>query len=125
MCDPESQELRFEMEDGLYSVRLKGFDGMELPPGGILVLRNGMMLGGGPYAYFTGSYSAKNGIFKGELVINQHTPPPSNHVLFNANDIGMGISGSYEGGQADLTGTVVIGKRCLTLQLDLRKLADI
>jgi T3SS negative regulator,GrlR len=113
------------MKDGLYSARLKGFDGLELPLGGVLVLRNGMMLGGGSYSYFTGSYSAKNGIFKGELVFNQHTPPPSNHVLFNGNDVGMGISGTYEGDQAELTGTVVVGKRCLTLQVTLLRLTDL
>ena len=113
------------MEDGLYSVKLKGFDGLDLPPGGVLVLRNGMMMGGGQYSYFTGSYSAKNGIFKGELVINQHTPPPSNHVLFNANEVGMGISGSYDGDQAELTGTALVGKRSLTLHIMLCKLADI
>ena len=114
------------MKDGLYSVRLNGFDGVKVPPGGVLFLRNGMMLGGGPYTYFTGSYSAKDGIFKGELVLNQHTPPPPNHVLFlNANDVGMGISGSYEGDQAELTGTALVGKRSLTLHIMLRKLADI
>ena len=113
------------MEDGLYSVKLKGFDGLDLPAGGVLVLRNGMMMGGGQYSYFTGSYSAKNGIFKGELVLNQHTPPPSNHVLFNANEVGMGISRSYDGDQAQLTGTALVGKRSLTLHLSLRKLADI
>jgi hypothetical protein len=114
------------MKDGLYSVKLKGFDGVDLPAGGVLVLLNGKMIGGGPYSYCTGSYSAKNGIFKGELVLNQHTPPPSNHVLFlNAKDVGMGISGGYEGDQAQLTGTALIGKRSLTLHLSLRKLADI
>ena len=83
------------MKDGLYSVKLKGFDGLDLPAGGVLFLRNGMMMGGGQYSYFTGSYSAENGIFKGELVLNQHTPPPSSHVLFfNGKDVGMGISGS-------------------------------
>jgi hypothetical protein len=113
------------MEDGLYSVGLKGFDGVELPPGGVVVLQNGIILGGGSYAYFTGSYSAKNGIFKGELVLKQHTPPPPNHVLFNANNVGMGISGTYEGDQAELTGTALIGKRSLTLQLTLLRLTDL
>jgi hypothetical protein len=37
----------------------------------------------------------------------------------------MGISGSYEGDQAELTGTALVGKRSLTLHLSLRKLADI
>jgi len=113
------------MKNGLYSANLKGFDGVDLPAGGVLVLLNGRMLGGGSHAYFTGSYSAKNGIFKGELVFGLHTPPPSNHVLFNANEVGMGISGRYEGDQAQLTGTALVGKRSLTLHLSLRKLADI
>jgi hypothetical protein len=113
------------MKDGFYSAKLKGFDGLDLPAGGVLFLRNGKMLGGGSYAYFTGSYSAKNGIFKGELVFNLHTPPPSNHVLFNANEVGMGISGSYDGDQAELTGTALVGKRSLPLRIMLRKLTDI
>jgi T3SS negative regulator,GrlR len=88
----EGLELRFEMKDGLYSFRVKGFDGVDWPPGGVLVLRNGVMLGGGPFTYFTGSYSAKHGIFKGELVVNEHTPPPSSHVFFNAKDAGIGVT---------------------------------
>ena len=37
----------------------------------------------------------------------------------------MGLSGTYEGDQAELTATVLVGKRSLTVQLTLRKLADI
>jgi len=112
------------MKDGLYSVNVKGFDGVDWPPGGIVVLLKGTMLGGGPYTYFTGSYSSRNGAFKGELVLNQHTPPPSGHLFFKGKDIGMGVTGTYEGDQADLTGTALVGKRSLTVQLTLRKLAD-
>jgi hypothetical protein len=112
------------MEDGLYSVKLKGFDGVDWPPGGIAVLRNGAILGGGPYTYYTGSYSFKNGIFKCELVLNRHTPPPLSHVFFNAKDVGIGVSGSYESDRAELTGTALVGKRSLTVHVTLRKLAD-
>ena len=115
----------FEMKDGLYSVSVKGFDGVDWPPGGVVVLLDGVMLGGGPYTYYTGSYSYEEGIFKGELVINQHTPPPSSHLFFNAKDIGMGVTGTYEGDAAELTGTALVGKRSLTVHLTLRKLADI
>jgi len=117
--------VRFEMKDGLYAFRVKGFDGVDWPPGGVLVLRNGVMLGGGPFTYFTGSYTAKDGIFKGELVVNQHTPPPSDHVFFNAKDVGMGISGTYEDDQVELTGTALIGKKSLTLQATLLRLTDL
>jgi len=113
------------MKDGLYSVSVKGFDGVDWPPGGVVVLLNGVMLGGGPYTYYTGSYSAKDGIFKGELVLNQHNSPPPTHVLFNAKDVGIGVTGTYEGDQAELTGTALIGKKSLTLQVTLLKLAEL
>ena len=74
--------------------------------------------------YYIGSYSAEDGIFKGECVLNPHTPPPPSHLYFNEKDIGAGLSGTYEGDQAELTATVLLGKRSLTLQLTLRKLAD-
>ena len=94
-------------------------------PGGVLVLRNGVILGGGPFTYFTGSYSTKHGIFKGELVVNQHTPAPPNHLFFNAKDVGIGISGTYEGDQAELTGTALIGKKSLMLHAALLRLTDL
>ena len=74
--------------------------------------------------YYIGSYSTEDGIFKGECVLNPHTPPPPSHLYFNEKDIGAGLSGTYEGDKAELTATVLLGKRSLTLQLTLRKLAD-
>lgn len=113
------------MRNGLYSATLLGFDGVDWPPGGIVVLRDGTMLGGGPYTYFTGSYRAKEGAFRGELVLNQHTPAPVNHLFFGAKDVGVGITGTYEGDCAKLTGTALIGKKSLSFQMSLRRLADI
>jgi hypothetical protein len=112
------------MKNGLYSVTATGFDGVDWPPTGVVVLRNGVMLGGGPYSYYTGSYSSEDGIFKGECVLNLHTPPPSGHLFSGAENVGMGVSGTYAGDQAELTGTALVGKRSLTVHLILRKLAD-
>jgi len=75
--------------------------------------------------YYVGTYTTKDGFFKGECVLNPHTPPPPSHLYFNAKNIGAGLSGTYEGDQAVLTATVLLGKKSLTLQLTLRKLADI
>ena len=113
------------MKNGLYSIATKGFDGVEWPPGGVFFLRNGVLLGGSSFMYYIGSYSTEDGIFKGECVLNPHAPPPPSHLYFNEKDIGAGFSGTYEGDQAELTATVLLGKRSLTLQLTLRKLADI
>jgi hypothetical protein len=113
------------MKDGLYSITPKGFDGVEWPPGGVVVLRNGAFLGGSSFMYYIGTYSAKDGIFKGESVLRPHTPPPPSHLYYGADNIGSGFTGTYEGDQAELTATVLVGKRCLTLQLILQRLADI
>ena len=110
------------MTPGLYSFRAQGLDGVDWPVGGVAVLQNGMILGGGPHTYFTGSYSSEAGIFKAELLLNQHMPPPPDHLFYNAKDVGIGITGSYEGDQAELTGTALVGKRSLGVQ---RKLAGL
>jgi len=111
------------MNPGLYSIRLKGLDGVDWPVGGVAVLQDGVIAGGGTYTYFTGWYSSQHGIFKAEIVLNQHMPPPSDHVFFNANEVGMGVTGTYENDQAELTGTALVGRRSLGVQVTLRMLA--
>ena len=112
------------MKDGLYSFKVKGFDGVDWPPGGVLVLRNGVMLGGGPFTYFTGSYSPNRVSLRASLwSISTRQPHPI--PFFNAKDVGMGVTGTYEGDQAELTGTALIGKRSLTLQVTLLRLTDL
>jgi len=123
LVDP--RELGLAMKNGLYSVTSKGFDGVDWPPGGVFFLQNGVLLGGGSFMYFVGSYTSKEGIFKGECVANPFTPPPPGHLYFNAKDVGVGFVGTYEGDQAELTATVFLGKRSLTLHATLRKLVDI
>jgi len=113
------------MKNGLYSVSLKGFDGEDWPPGGVAVLLDGVILGGGSYTHYTGSYSFKDGIFKGELVLNQHNFPPPSHVFFNAKNVGIGVSGTYEDDQAELTGIALVGNRSLTLHVTLLRLAEL
>jgi hypothetical protein len=112
------------MKNGLYSVSVNGLDGVDWPPGGVAILRNGLVLGGGPNTYFTGTYSLEKGIFRGELVLNQHTPVSFDHLFFEAQDVGIGVSGSYEADAAELTGTALVRKRSVAVRLTLRKLAD-
>jgi hypothetical protein len=112
------------MKNGLYLAQVKALDGANFPPSGIVILRNGVLLGGGPYMYYTGSYTLKEGYFKGEFILNQHTPAPGGHIFFGAEDVGMGMSGTYRGDEAELSGTALIGKRSVTVQVTLRKLAD-
>ena len=85
------------MKNGLYSVSVKGFDGVDWPPGGVVVLLDGVMLGGGAYTYYTGSYSFKDGIFKAELVLNQHNFPPPRSRVFQRKECGHRCLGHLRG----------------------------
>ena len=67
----------------------------------------------------------EGGYLQGRVCCNPHTPPPASHLYFHAKDVGVGFVGTYEGDQAELTATVLLGKRSLTLHATLRKLADI
>jgi hypothetical protein len=81
-----------KMKNGVYLATTRGFDRVDFPAGGFMFLRNGELLGGGRFMYYIGSYSAKDGIFKGECVVNPHTPPPPDHLFYNARDFGAGLS---------------------------------
>ena len=62
------------MKNGLYSVHIHMLDGVRGRDSGVLILRDGVFLGGGPYFWSTGSYTVGNGTWKGDLRTNQHTP---------------------------------------------------
>ena len=64
------------MKFGLYAITLKGLDGVDWPVAGVAVLQDGVIAGGGTYTYFTGRYSSRDGIFRGELVLNPTQASP-------------------------------------------------
>ena len=64
------------MRNGLYSVHIHMLDGVKGRDSGIIVLRDGKLVGGGPYFWSVGSYSVGDGTWKGELC---HQPA---HAIF-------------------------------------------
>jgi hypothetical protein len=62
------------LPNGLYAVEMKTLDGVNAVATGVAVARDGVVMGGDPYFYYTGTYSCKDGRIKGELVNKQHTP---------------------------------------------------
>jgi hypothetical protein len=113
------------MKNGLYSVHIEMLDGVNEPASGIVILRDGAMYGGGPFLFYTGSYSFNEGHAKGEFILNQHTPyRPGSHHFFHGEDIGVGVSGTYGDDKAELFGTALIGNRSFGIRAVMRKLAD-
>jgi hypothetical protein len=114
------------MRNGLYSVHVHMLDGVRGRDSGVLILRDGTLLGGGPYFWSVGTYTVGNGTWKGELVTNQHTPlaDPFLRTLSNGQEVSSGFSGTFSGDEAEVFGTSLVGTRSLSFRATLKRLAD-
>src|SRR5271165_2926560 len=91
---------------------------------GVVVLRDGSMLGGGSFFYFVGTYSCSGGIWKGELTRQEHTSVPfAVPIVPTAGRIvtaGFTRTNSHEG--AGYEATALVGKRSLRYHANMRLL---
>lgn len=114
------------MNNGLYSVHVTLLDGRVGKGSGVVLFRNGQILGGDAYLFYTGSYTVKDNTFKGELLIRQHTSSPDANPLFGGpSPVGIGVTGTFTDTRAEMTGTALVGKASQIFSATLRKLADI
>jgi hypothetical protein len=119
------------MKNGLYSVHIQMADGVKGRASGIIVLRDGVILGGDPYFWSTGSYTlredtCREGTWKGELVTNQHTPYRGGGArpVFAGREVTTGFTGTYRDGESEVFGTSLVGSRSISFRATLRWLAD-
>ncbi|MGY8705090.1 GrlR family regulatory protein [Bradyrhizobium sp. 18BD] len=125
------------MKNGLYSIHIHMLDGVKGRDSGVLILRDGVLLGGGPYFWSRGTYvvrsgtsnkgASNKGTWKGELATNQHTPFADSFVrpLFGGQEVTSGFSGTFTDDGAEVFGTVLVGHRSLSFRATLKRLADI
>jgi hypothetical protein len=114
------------MKNGLYSVHTYMLDGVKGRDSGVLILRDGVVIGGGPYFWSVGSYVVGDGTWKGQFVTNQHTPfsDPFVRPLFGGQEVTSGFSGTFADDRAEVFGTTLVGSRSLSFRATLKKLAD-
>jgi len=115
------------MKNGLYSIHIHMLDGVKGRDSGVLILRDGVLLGGGPYFWSRGSYTSGDGTWKGELATNQHSPfaDPLVRPLFAGSEATSGFSGTFDEEGAEVYGTVLVaGHRSLGFRASLKWLAD-
>ena len=62
--------------NGLYVYESEALDHGDGGYRGVVVLRDGTVLGGSSFFYFVGTYSCSGGKWKGELTQREHTPAP-------------------------------------------------
>jgi hypothetical protein len=119
------------MRNGLYSIQIHMLDGVRGRDSGVLILRDGKLLGGGPYFWSVGRYSVSHdshgqGTWKGELVTNQHTPfaDPFVRPLLGGQEVSTGFSGKFDDDSSEVFGTTLVGSRSLSFHAVLKRLVE-
>ena len=76
------------MKNGLYSIHVSLQDGRSGKGSGVVMFRDGKILGGDAYLFYTGSYTVKGDTFKGEVLVQRHTSSPDANPLFGGAESG-------------------------------------
>jgi hypothetical protein len=107
--------------NGLYLVETIMLDGVNSARRGVMVFRDGTMLGGGENFYTVGSYTCSDGKWKGDITVQEHTPiigtDPWARRVFT-----IGFSGTYTKDTAQHHGVALLGKQFTRLDVKFRLL---
>jgi T3SS negative regulator,GrlR len=113
------------MKNGLYSIHVSLQDGRSGKGSGVIMFRDGKILGGDAYLFYTGSYTVKGDTFKGEVLVQRHTSSPDANPLFGGPaPVGVGVSGTFTDKDAVMNGTALVGKASQIFKATLRKLTE-
>jgi len=113
------------MKNGLYSIHVTLLDGRVGKGSGVILFRDGQILGGDAYLFYTGSYTVKGDTFKGEVLVQRHTSSPDANPLFGGpNSVGIGVSGTFTDTRGTMHGTALVGKASQIFGATLHRLAD-
>jgi hypothetical protein len=96
--------------NGLYTLAIEMSHGKQGRATGVVVLRDGRIMGGDSFFYYTGSYTLKAGKWRGDMIVNQHTEAPGLNLAFGGREVTCGFTGTYAEGRADIEGTALVGK---------------
>jgi len=112
------------MRNGLYSIHVRTLDGHFGKGSGVIVFRDGHILGGDAFLFYTGSYTVRDGVIKGEVQVDQHTRAREIAPLFGGKSVSIGFSGRTADGDISLDGTALYGKQSIRFTATLRRVAD-
>jgi hypothetical protein len=107
---------KMTVKNGLYSIRIAMKDGGRGHATGIIVLLDGQILGGDSHFYYTGTYTFKNGKWRGELTTYEHTKAVGLNMLFGGREVNCGFTGKYTDGEAEVSGTALVGKASILFE---------
>ncbi len=82
-----------KVTNGLYIFDIEMRDGKRGRARGVVVLCEGRIMGGDSYFYYTGSYTFRNGKWRGDMIVNQHTEAVGRTLAFGGREVTCGFSG--------------------------------
>jgi hypothetical protein len=109
-----------DVQNGLYSIRITMGDGLGAHASGVIVLLDGRILGGDSHFYYSGSYTFRNGKWRGELTTGQHADAVGVNFLFGGREVTCGFTGTYRDGSAAVDGTALVGKKSVPFSARLQ-----
>ena len=107
--NPADAELETRVRDGLYALGIEMTGIKRGHATGVAMLRDGRILGGDSYFYYTGPYSFSRGKWRGEMMVHQHSEAPGLNLVFGGREVSCGFTGTYSDGAADIDGTALVG----------------
>ena len=110
------------MKAGLYSLDLQ-ISGRS-QPGGVIVFRDGTMLGGDAHQFYVGSYMVSGSTLRGQVVVSQHAAGYGALPLNGAGELGIGFSGDFDEDGASIEGKAGNGGAGLPFRGKLKRLAE-
>jgi hypothetical protein len=110
------------IKNGFYSYASKALDGVDGGDSGVMVLRDGGILGGTSFFYLTGTYGCSGGRWKGEITHQEHNPAPQTYYPMARRIVTLGFAGTYTREGAEFEATALVGKRSLRYHVGLRLL---
>ncbi len=112
--DGREQDDESSVVNGLYIFEIEMRDGKRGRARGVVVLSDGRIMGGDSYFYYTGHYTFRNGKWRGEMTVNQHTEAVGKQLAFGGREVTCGFSGVYFAGGAQVGGMALVGKTSVT-----------
>jgi len=110
------EENAREVTNGLYTITVEMQEGKRGRATGVVVLCDGRIMGGDSHFYYTGTYTSKNGKWRGETINHQHAEAVGINLAFGGRDVPCGFTGSYSQGEAEFDGTALVGKTSVTFR---------
>jgi hypothetical protein len=108
------------IRNGLYTVETVMTDGGRGHATGVIVLLDGKIAGGDTHFYYTGTYTAADGKWRGELTTFQHAKPVGVVPLFGGREVTCGFTGTYSSDSAVVSGTALVGKTSVLFETRLK-----